>query len=227
MKLSVIIPFYNEEKYLGEIARRVSDTGLVHEIIAVNDASTDYSLEIIEQLQNKLNTPLIVLSHTENKGKGAAIQTGLKEVSGDIVLIQDADLEYDPADYAKLLKPFESDSVQVVYGSRNLIRNPKSSLAFYWGGRLLSIVTNILYGSKITDESTCYKVFKTDLLKSYDLTTEGFDFCPEVTGKTLKRKIKIHEVPISYNPRSREEGKKISWYDGIIAIKTLIKHRFS
>jgi glycosyltransferase involved in cell wall biosynthesis len=227
VKLSVIIPIFNEEKYLDEITRRVSDTGLVHEIIAVNDASTDRSLYILEELKPRLDTTLKIFTHKSNKGKGAAIQTGLKDVTGDIVLIQDADLEYDPNNYKDLLKPFFENDAQVVYGSRNLIRNPKSSLSFYWGGRLLSFATNILYGSSITDESTCYKLFKTDLLRSYNLTTEGFDFCPEVTGKTLRRGIKIYEVPITYNPRSREEGKKISWYDGIIAIKTLIKHRFS
>lgn len=226
MNLSVIIPIYNEEKFLREIIERVSETNLVYEIICVDDGSSDDSPSILNELKLHNDPPILVLSHSENKGKGAAIRTGLSKVRGDLVLIQDADLEYNPKNYKDLLAPFDNNDVQVVYGSRNLIKNPKSSVAFYYGGRLLSVVTNIIYGSKITDESTCYKVFRTDLLKSMNLNRDGFDFCPEVTAKTLKRGIKIHEVPISYNPRSRDEGKKIKWYDGIIAIWTLLKFRF-
>ncbi|MCB0724212.1 MAG: glycosyltransferase family 2 protein [Ignavibacteriae bacterium] len=225
MNLSVIIPVYNEEKYLEEIIARVANTKLVYEIICVDDGSTDQSKNLLKSLSEDRNIPLKVLTHPQNRGKGAAIKTGLSIASGDLVLIQDADLEYNPKDYEALIKPFNEKCVHVVYGSRNLIRNPKSSLAFYYGGRLLSILTNIIYGSKITDESTCYKVFKTELLRDLNLENEGFDFCPEVTAKILKQKIKIHEVPISYSPRSRNEGKKIRWYDGIIAIWTLLKYR--
>lgn len=226
MNLTVIIPIYNEQKFLSEIIKRVSETKLASEIICVDDGSTDNSLSILNQLKSNTDIPLVILSHPRNIGKGAAIRTGLSKASGDLVLIQDADLEYNPGNYKDLLAPFENKDVRVVYGSRNLIKNPKSSLAFYYGGRLLSVVTNLIYGSKITDESTCYKVFRTDLLKDMDLSRNGFDFCPEVTAKTLKRGIKIYEVPISYNPRSKEEGKKIKWYDGFIAIWTLLKFRF-
>ena len=154
------------------------------------------------------------------------MRTGLAQVSGELVLVQDADLEYDPADYAALLEPFADPAVEVVYGSRNLRRNPRSSFSFYWGGRLLSWVANRLFGSHITDEATGYKVIKTGLLRALDLETDGFEFCPEVTAKLLQRGVKIHEVPISYHPRSWEEGKKIKWSDGLVAIWTLIKYRF-
>ena len=227
MKLSVIIPVYNEELYLEKIIKQVIETGLVHEIIAVDDGSRDNSISILNDLQQKHPSLIKILSHDKNRGKGAAIKTGLAEVTGDLVIIQDADLEYDPASYKDLIEPFNDDNVKVVYGSRNLKKNPKSSLAFYYGGRLLSVVTNLLYGSKITDESTCYKVFRTGILKDMNLSRSGFDFCPEVTSKALKKGIKIYEVPIDYNPRSRVEGKKIKWYDGVIAIWTLAKYRFT
>jgi hypothetical protein len=154
------------------------------------------------------------------------MRTGLEAVTGDLVLVQDADLEYDPADYGALLKPFADSQVEVVYGSRNLRRNPRSSFSFYWGGRLLSWIANWLYGSHITDEATGYKVIKTDLLRDLGLETDGFEFCPEVTAKLFKRGVAIHEVPVSYHPRSWEEGKKIQWTDGLVAIWTLLKYRF-
>jgi len=226
MNLSVIIPVYNEAATLKEIIHRVRATGLVYEIIVVDDGSSDDSPVILDRLQNSGQPPLAILRHPTNKGKGAAMRTGLEAVTGDFVLVQDADLEYDPADYPALLEPLTDPSVQVIYGSRNLQRNAKSSFAFYWGGRLLSWITNLLYGSKITDEATGYKVIKTDLLRGLDLETDGFEFCPEVTGKLLRQGVPIHEVPISYYPRSWNEGKKIQWYDGAIAIWTLIKYRF-
>lgn len=226
MNLSVIIPVYNEAATLQDIINRVRATELVYEIIAVDDGSSDDSVAILKQLQNQGHPPLTILQHEKNRGKGAAMRTGLEAVTGDFVLVQDADLEYDPADYPALLDPLAESSVAVVYGSRNLRRNAKSSFAFYWGGRLLSWITNLLYGSRITDEATGYKVIKTDLLRSLDLETDGFEFCPEVTGKLLRRGVPIVEVPISYYPRSWNEGKKIQWYDGAIAIWTLIKYRF-
>jgi glycosyltransferase involved in cell wall biosynthesis len=226
-KLSVIIPVYNEEATLEEIVKRVRATGLADEIVVVDDGSADNSPAILTRLQNGVQPPLRILRHEQNRGKGAAIRTGLAAVSGDLVLVQDADLEYDPADYPVLLAPFANPEIKAVYGSRNLRRNPRSSFAFYWGGRLLSWITNWLYGSHITDEATGYKVIKTDLLRDIGLETDGFEFCPEVTGKLLQRGVAIHEVPISYHPRSWGEGKKIQWYDGLVAIWTLAKYRFS
>jgi dolichol-phosphate mannosyltransferase len=226
MRLSVIIPVYNEETTLAEIITRVRATGLAQEIIVVDDGSIDSSPAILSRLQNSSHPPLCLIRHKQNRGKGAAMRTGLAAVTGDLVLVQDADLEYDPADYSALLAPFADPTVQVVYGSRNLQRNPQSTLAFYWGGRLLSWIANWLYGSHVTDEATGYKIIKTDLLREIGLETDGFEFCPEVTAKLLQRGAIIHEVPISYTPRSWAEGKKIQWYDGAIAIWTLVKYRF-
>jgi glycosyltransferase involved in cell wall biosynthesis len=226
MKLSVIIPAYNEEQTISEVIERVQATQLVHEIIVVDDGSQDDTVERVQTLRADNTACLQLLQHPHNRGKGAAVRTGLAAATGDFVLVQDADLEYNPADYPTLLAPFTDPKVEVVYGSRNLRRNPKSTLAFYWGGRLLSWVTNLLYGSSITDEATGYKVIKTDLLRDIGLEADGFEFCPEVTGKLLRRGVKIREVPISYQPRSREEGKKIQWVDGLIAIWTLLKYRF-
>jgi glycosyltransferase involved in cell wall biosynthesis len=225
IKLSVIIPVYNEQTTLAEMITRVRATGLAFEIIVVDDGSGDDSPFILTRLQYDGQPSLRLRRHERNRGKGAAIRTGLEVVSGDLVLVQDADLEYDPADYAALLAPFADPSVQVVYGSRNLQRNPKSSLTFYWGGRLLSWITNWLYGSRITDEATGYKVIKTALLRDIGLETDGFEFCPEVTAKLLRRGVAIREVPIAYTPRSWDQGKKIQWYDGAIAIWTLIRYR--
>jgi glycosyltransferase involved in cell wall biosynthesis len=226
LKLSVIIPLYNEEKNLETIIRKVISTGLADEIICVDDGSIDNSFGVLERMKDQY-TKLKILRHKKNLGKGASIKTALDHVTGEIVLIQDADLEYDPSQYKDLLKPFENNDVQVVYGSRNLKKNPRSAASFYLGGVLLSKLSNLLYGSSITDESTGYKLFRTALLRDLNLTSKGFDFCPEVTSKILKRKIKITEIPISYTPRSKEEGKKIRWIDGLIAIAVLIKNRFN
>ncbi len=227
MKLSVIIPFYNEVRTLKSLIEKVISTKLAHEIICVNDGSTDGSLEIIEDLKSR-HTDLIKVIHIkENSGKGYSIRRALEKVTGDIVLIQDADLEYDPSQYPELLKPFEDSSVKAVYGSRNLIKNPKSSNSFYLGGIILSKIANLLYGSSITDESTGFKLFRTNLIKDLRLKCSGFEFCPEVTAKILKRKIKIVEIPVKYLPRSLSEGKKIKWSDGIIAIWTLVKYKFT
>jgi glycosyltransferase involved in cell wall biosynthesis len=226
MKLSVIIPAYNEEKTIEEIIKRVFRVLLPvsKEIIVVDDKSTDKTLKILEELQNKYN--LVIVRHSKNSGKGSAIRSGLKKASGDFVIIQDADLEYDPNDYEKLLKPFLQDNAQVVYGSRIMGSKKRGKLAFYLGGRGVTLMTNIICGTNITDEPTCYKVFKKDLLDSLNLQSKGFEFCPEVTAKIAKRKIKIFEVPISYSPRAKSEGKKIKWRDGFVAIWTLFKCRF-
>lgn len=226
MKLSIIIPILNEEKTVEEIIRRVANAPLSieKEIIVVNDGSTDSTADVLERMKEKHN--LILEAHIKNQGKGSSIVTGLKMATGDFVIIQDADLEYDPKDYQKLLNPLISKQGEVVYGSRLLKENRKSSWAFYLGGKLVTAVTNILYNTKITDEPTCYKVFKKDLLNSLNLQSRGFEFCPEVTAKVAKRGIKILEVPISYNPRNSLQGKKIKWKDGIIAVWTLLKYKF-
>ena len=228
MKLSVIVPVYNEAMTIAQVIERVLKVELgdiEKEIIVVNDGSTDGTDAILDSLVIRRPNPLKIVHHGQNRGKGAAIRTALEHVTGDVVITQDADLEYDPQEYPVLLAPFEDPAVQVVYGSRNLRWNPRSSWSFYWGGRLLSWTANLLYGSHITDEPTGYKAFRADLLRSLDLQSDGFEFCPEVTGKVLRRGIEIHEVPISYRPRSFDEGKKINWRDGLRAIWTLLKYR--
>ena len=229
MRLSIVIPVYNEEETIPQVIEQVlavSLDGVEKEIVIVNDGSSDKTAEVVQNLSTRMPCQLTVVHHKENQGKGAAIRTAMAHVTGDLVVTQDADLEYDPQDYPALLAPFSNPAVQVVYGSRNLRTNPRSSWSFYWGGRLLSWVANLLYGSRITDEATGYKVFRTDLLRSLNLQPTRFEFCPEVTGKLLRRGVEIHEVPITYRPRSFEEGKKIQWYDGIDAIWTLVKYRF-
>jgi glycosyltransferase involved in cell wall biosynthesis len=228
MRLSVIVPAYNEAETVAQVIERVLSVeleGFEREIIVVDDGSTDGTREILERMDGQWPDLVRVEHHEQNRGKGAAVRTALEHVTGDVVITQDADLEYDPEDYPKLLARFEDPAVQVVYGSRNLRNNPRSSWSFYWGGRLVSWVSNLLYGSKLTDEATGYKALRTDLLRSLDLQADGFEFCPEVTSKVLRRGVKIHEVPISYQPRTLEEGKKISWRDGVQAIWTLLRHR--
>ena len=230
MKLSVIVPVYNEAATVAQIIERVLKVELgdaEKEIIVVNDGSTDGTGAVLDSLVAHRPNPLKIVHHEQNRGKGAAVRTALEHVTGNIVITQDADLEYDPQEYPALLAPFEDPAVQVVYGSRNLHGNPRSSWSFYWGGRLLSWIANLLYGSHITDEPTGYKALRADLLRSLDLQSDGFEFCPEVTGKVLRRGIEIHEVPISYRPRSFDEGKKINWRDGLRAIWTLLKYRLS
>jgi glycosyltransferase involved in cell wall biosynthesis len=229
MKLSVIIPVYNERESIREVIGKVFAAPFEKEIIVVDDGSGDGTREILKEFGDRV----ILIFHKWNKGKGASIRSALREVTGDVVIIQDADLEYDPGEFAGLLKPILSGETDVVYGSRNLARdkkgkhkNPVSSLSFYWGGIFLSKLTNFLYGVRITDESTGYKVFRTEVIKNLDLRCNGFEFCPEVTAKLCRKGYRIKEVPISYNPRGFEQGKKIGWMDGWTAVLTLLKYRF-
>jgi dolichol-phosphate mannosyltransferase len=224
VKVSVLVPAYNEERTIARCLEAVysRNPGLDLEVIVVDDGSRDGTAAAARAA---LKPGSKVLVHETNRGKGAALRTGLAAATGEVVLVQDADLEYDPADYAALLAPF-ARGARVVYGSR--IRksgNARSYFRYYWGGRILSLWTNLLYCSSVTDEPTCYKAFRTDLLKSLDLRCEGFEFCPEATAKVLRRGETIHEVPISYHPRSLEEGKKIRWHDGIVALWTLLRYR--
>jgi len=221
MKLSVIIPVYNEVNTIAKIIERVKRVLIEKEIIVVDDGSTDGTRGKIDSVPG-----IKILKHETNRGKGAAIRTGLAFAFGELVIVQDADLEYDPNDYLELIKPIEEGVADVVYGSRNLGNNKSGMKAYKWGGVFLSHLANLLYGLRITDEATGYKLFKTDVLKSLNLKCQRFEFCPEVTAKLAKKKYRIKEVPISYNPRSFAEGKKIKWTDGVLAIFYLIKFRF-
>ena len=220
--LSVIIPVYNEAATLPELLKRVMGVPVEKEILIVDDGSTDGTREFLDRISD---TGVSVLRHEANRGKGAAIRTALPHTRGQFVIIQDGDLEYDPMDYLVLLRAIH-DSDGVVYGSRNL--NPRSGKSYfrYWfGGIALSWLANGLYGYRLTDEATGYKLFRASLIHSIDLGCVGFEFCAEVTAKLGKRKIRIKEVPISYCPRNFEEGKKIRWTDGLKAGWTLIKVR--
>jgi len=227
MRLSIIIPVYNEEKSIMQILTKIkkSDIGNIEkEIILIDDFSSDGTRDLLKNLKGE---NIKVLFHDKNYGKGKAIRTGLKVATGEFILIQDADLEYDPNDYSKLLKPLTNGMADVVYGSRILNKKNKiSSIYFFLGGRLLTFLTNIIYFTNITDEPTCYKVFRKNVLDNIVLKCERFEFCPEVTAKIAKKGITIFEVPISYHPRNKKEGKKIKLFDGIVAIWTLLKYRF-
>jgi len=227
MKLSVLIPAYNESATLRRCVDAVYEKngGMELEVIVADDGSSDATPRVCAEI-SRLGFKYLRLE--KNSGKGAALRAALAKATGDIVIVQDADLEYDPAEYASLVRPITEGRARVVYGSRILNRkNPMSALSFYLGGRLVSWWTNLLYGAHITDEPTCYKVFSADLLKSLPLKSTGFEFCPEVTGLLLRAGVKIEEVPISYHPRGVEEGKKIRFRDGFIALWTLLKIRFS
>ena len=229
LKLSVIIPVYNEVKTIKRIIGKVKKVKLKKiskEIIVVDDCSNDGTKDILKNLND--NT-LKILSHKINMGKGAAIKTGLKNSTGDIILIQDADLEYNPNEYEKLLKPIIEGKAKVVYGSRlEVIRKniKKMYKLHYIGNLFLTLMTNLLYGAKITDMETGYKVFRREVIKDITIRAKRFDFEPEITAKIIKNGYKIYEVPISFVGRKFDEGKKITWIDGIKSIYYLIKYRF-
>ncbi len=224
MKLSVIIPVYNEAATIQEILQQVRAVGLAYEIIIVDDGSTDRTRELLKAEENQPGT--VVIYHDRNQGKGAAVRTGFDRATGEILLIQDADLEYDPRDYPALLRPIEEGRVKVVYGSRFL--GPRKAMLFWHmlGNKALTLLTNILYNTILSDMETCYKVFKADAIKGIPLRSRRFEFEPEITAKVLKRGHRIFEVPISYYGREYNEGKKITWREGPKAIWTLIKYRF-
>jgi glycosyltransferase involved in cell wall biosynthesis len=224
--LSVIIPAYNERENLPKLLAKVDAVelpfGIKKEVVVVDDGSTDGTREFVASLPKRYVSVLM----SKNSGKGAAIRAGLEKVTGEYVIIQDADLEYDPEDYVPMVKAVVEKDLKVLYGSRRLKRqNQYSHLSFLLGGVVLSILTNVLYRQRLTDEPTCYKLVETRLIKSLDLECERFEFCPEVTAKVARLGYRIPEVPIRYYPRSIEEGKKIRWFDGWEAIVTLWKWR--
>ncbi|MBN1355066.1 glycosyltransferase family 2 protein [bacterium] len=221
--LTVIIPVYNESRTIRTILDRVRTVDLPKQIIVVDDGSTDDTAAIVRPF---LGEEVMLMRHESNRGKGSAIRTAMPYIQGTYTVIQDGDLEYNPADFVRMLETMEANRARVVYGSRILSHSSMSYLRYWLGGRGLTFFTNLLFGSKLTDEPTCYKMFETELLKSLDIRSTGFEFCPEVTAKILARKIPVIEVPIEYHPRSIEEGKKIRWRDGIIALRVLMKYRW-
>ncbi len=226
-KISIIIPAYNEEKTIERVIKSVLSVKIPNyskEIIVVNDASIDNTQKIIESYVKKKK--IISLQHNKNLGKGAAIVSASKVLTGKVVIIQDADLEYDPQEIPRLVKAYDSHPTATVYGSRNLKKsNGYSYISYLMGNKFLNFVTNILYGINITDMETCYKLIPANIFKKINLSSRGFEIEPEITGKIAMLGCKIIEVPISYRPRSIEEGKKIRWTDGILALKKLISVR--
>ena len=225
MKITVVIPVYNEAKTIQEILRRVQNMDLVHEIVVVDDGSTDGTREILRELDG--SGIVRVILHERNLGKGAALVTGFRHATGDIIIIQDADLEYDHREYPNLLAPIREGKADVVYGSRFLGAGRRPIL--YWNmvaNKLLTFVTNLLYNNILSDMETGYKVFRRNVVENMVIHARRFDFEPEFTAKVLKRKVRIYEVPIDFNPRDYSEGKKIKAWDAVIALWTLIKYRF-
>ena len=225
MKLSVIIPVYNEVQNIEEILKRVRATGLVWELVVVDDGSQDGTRDLLQKLDGK--DGLRVILHEQNQGKGAAVRTGLQAARGDVILIQDADLEYSPHDYPALLEPIEEGIADVVYGSR-FLGGPRRVTMFWHmiANHLLTLITNILYDTILSDMETGYKVFRREVVDGIKLRSNRFNFEPEVTAKVLKRHYRIYEVPISFNPRDYSQGKKIKLHDAFDAVWTLLKYRF-
>ena len=224
--LSVIVPVFNERTTLTEIVRRMRavDLPMDREIVVVDDGSSDGSDKVLSAIEV---STVRVLRHPGNVGKGAAIRSGLAVVRGDLVLIQDADLEYDPEDWPKLINPVLRGRAKVVYGSR-FTGERKNMLFWHWvGNRFLSLVTNVLYNTTLSDMETCYKLFDRSVIEGITIDSNRFDFEPEITAKVLRRGYRIYEVPISYNGREFDEGKKITWRDGFVALWTLVKYRFT
>jgi len=227
LTISVVIPVYNEVKTIEEILKQIRAIDLPNrrELIVVDDFSTDGTREVLAT-EAAAHDDTRVFLHSRNQGKGAAVRTGLKQVSGDVVIIQDADLEYDPRDYARLLRPIEEGRTKVVYGSRFL---GEHKAMYFWhtlGNKMLTLATNVMFDTTLTDMETCYKVFTVDIARALKLKSNRWGFDPEITAKILKHGNRIYEVPIAYNGREFWEGKKISWKDGFTVMGSLIRYRF-
>lgn len=224
MKLSIIIPIYNEERLLPIVLENLRKLSLDKELILVNDASTDNTSSILEKEKNKPDT--VVLNHDKNRGKGASIRTGLAHVTGDIVIIQDADMEYNIAEIPMVIEPIIRGESEVSYGSRFKGSVKQMRLPNRVANYILALLVSVLYGQRITDEATAYKAFRTNIIKSIPLSCQRFEFCPEVTAKILKRGYHITEIPISFTARTFEQGKKIGWRDFTQAVYILLKYKF-
>lgn len=231
MKLSIIVPAYCEERHIGQILAQIDAVnlrglGLDKEIVVCDDGSPDRTSAVVEEFA-PTDSVVKLAHHLMNRGKGAAIRTALQVATGDIAIIQDADLEYDVADYPALIEPIVNGRADVVFGSRFLKRPWPTGMQWpnFLANRILTLSANLLFGVRITDEATCFKVFRTDILRGFDLQCERFEFCPEVVGKLGKAQIPVYEVPIEYEARDVASGKKIRWTDGVEALATLLKIR--
>ena len=225
--LSVVIPVFNERQTIVEIVERVRNAPYEKEIIIVDDASTDGTGDILDELAEA--SDITLFRHEKNRGKGAALRTGVRVASGDVTIIQDADLEYDPVDYPKILDPILSSKADVVYGSR-FVGGESHRVFYFWhsvGNKVLTLLSNALTGLNLTDMETCYKAFRTEIIKSIDLKEDRFGFEPEITAKLARKGLRIYEVGISYSGRTYDEGKKIGWKDGMQAIWCILKYNLT
>jgi glycosyltransferase involved in cell wall biosynthesis len=223
--LSVVMPAYNEEATIEEMIRRVVAVPVRTELIIIDDGSKDGTREILSRLATEL--PIKVIFQPANGGKGAALRRGFQEVTGEIVVIQDADLEYSPEEFPELIELICQGRADVVYGSRFLGRHRVFMFTHYVGNRIVTLLTNVLYNTMLTDMETCYKVMRTEVLRSFSLRSDGFGIEPELTAKIFKRGYRVYEIPITYDGRGYDEGKKITWRDGFVALWVLLKYRFT